>query len=96
MPGDVFPIRFDPRNLASGQHKIEGDGGMADGGFAPDRLRSFIERIERLEQEKFLSQGLFILNKTILWKIRRKSFIDLLREGKFVSDMLILLNAPVS
>ncbi len=25
---------------------------MADGGFAPDRLRSFIERIERLEQEK--------------------------------------------
>ncbi len=25
---------------------------MANGGFAPDRLRSFIERIERLEQEK--------------------------------------------
>ena len=25
---------------------------MADGGFAQDRLRSFIERIERLEQEK--------------------------------------------
>ncbi len=25
---------------------------MADGGFASDRLRSFIERIERLEQEK--------------------------------------------
>ncbi len=25
---------------------------MVDGGFAPDRLRSFIERIERLEQEK--------------------------------------------
>ena len=25
---------------------------MADGGFAPDRLRSFIERIERLEEEK--------------------------------------------
>ncbi len=25
---------------------------MADGGFAPDRLRSFIERIERLEHEK--------------------------------------------
>ncbi len=25
---------------------------MADGVFAPDRLRSFIERIERLEQEK--------------------------------------------
>ena len=25
---------------------------MADGGFAQDRLRSFIERIERLEDEK--------------------------------------------
>ncbi len=25
---------------------------MADGGFAPDRLRSFIERVERLEEEK--------------------------------------------
>ena len=25
---------------------------MVDGGFAPDRLRSFIERIERLDQEK--------------------------------------------
>ncbi len=25
---------------------------MADGGFAQDRLRSFIERIERLEEEK--------------------------------------------
>ncbi len=25
---------------------------MADGGFARDRLRSFIERIERLEEEK--------------------------------------------
>ena len=25
---------------------------MADGGFAGDRLRSFIERVERLEEEK--------------------------------------------
>ena len=25
---------------------------MVSSGFAPDRLRSFIERIERLEQEK--------------------------------------------